>query len=267
MPALIPHGPSHDIFGGDPLPTIFAPNRRVFDYDDFAGWMVVNIGNGTGKLSWYLNSDVNGYGTLTPNSPYGANNVDRAHGVADIALAASVNGWFWLSLGNPITPPITGNIVPGLGVYTFEWRFAVEPQYVATVNDSLIFFGLANCYLGGGVYSTATEGLMWVTWPANSLNTWNLYSSCLLPTGSPQATTQALPNYVIPGSFHKYRLTSNAAWTSWQAYIDDVPVGTPITTNIPTGKLLPFFNVNGQSGLTIHHVYLDYFWHDYQYAR
>lgn len=264
MPALIPHGGTHDIFGGDPLPTIFAPNRRVFDYDDFSGHYVAPV---LGKLNWYVQSDVNGYGSIVTNSPYGANSVDKAHGVIELNLAAGVAAWVWLSLGIQSLAPAVGNIIPGLGVYTFEWRFAVHPQYSPGSNDLLIFFGLSNTNLAGGVYSTATEALMWVTWPGNNQNTWNLYSSRLLNTGSPQATTQILTNYVIPGSFHKYRMTSNATWTSWQAYIDDVPVGTPVTTNIPLGHVFPFFHAYEQSSSINGHVYLDYFWHDYQYAR
>jgi hypothetical protein len=228
----------------------------VFDYDDFTE----TITSGSGKLGWYTNTTS---GTFIGNSPFGVNNVDRAYGVLD--LSCPNTAWLWMSLGDSNLSNTTGSgpLFPGMGIYQQEWRFALDHQY--NPGGALFFFGLMNFYEGGGSYTSATDAICWVNYAANSLPTWNLFSS-QLPGGGSHQTIQAITNAPIPGKFQKFKMVSNAAWTSWQFYIDDVAVGTPVTANLPVGRVTPFLQFQS-SGSPTHHCYLDYFWHDYQYTR
>jgi hypothetical protein len=268
MPNLIPHGPTHDWAGGDPEPRIWAPDRRVFEYDDFFGYFQVSGGSPQGKLGWYLNGS--GSNAIVCGSLYGCNKVDRASGVMDWSLTSG--GALEMGFGNLAS--LTGQPVlqAGLGIYTQEWRFAIGPSWINKVSDMLLFFGLGNNISGNGTAGYSGFGgevMVMVTYPANAMPNWYAYLQSMTQPSAALAHTQTDFGAGLqpdPIRFHKYKMVTNVDWTSVQFYIDGVAIGSPLAANIPIGQVAPVFYASQAEG-AVQHIYLDYFWHDYQYAR
>lgn len=64
---------------------------------------------------------------------------------------------------------------------------------------------------------------------------------------------------VVAGTWYKLKFIINAAGSSIQSYIAGTAAGTPITTNIPTGKVMVGWLMKKSAGTNNREFYIDYF--------
>lgn len=182
------------------------------------------------------------------------NNFDRIPGTAahpgmiQLVPGTVETGRSCISLGDPggFAPFIVGN-----GITIVEWCFSVTNAAVATFEE--IAFGLGDVFnavgdQSNGIYFRFLGGLTPDT-------AWQLVTA----NGGTRSTSSTSQAY-SSGTFFRMRFTSNAAGTSWQASINGTNVGTPITTNIPTGAISPFFKADAVVGGALTQCNVDYFY-------
>lgn len=221
---------------------ILDPTTTMYVYDDFLaatddgrstcissiGWIIVNQGGVSSEAGY----------TSTSNNP----------GIVSISANANSPTSMGLIQG-PYRSPVGGstNITLGGGVLTYTTYLRLS-QISATGQVYVCRFGLGDCATGStessnGVYFTCTSTVnsnQWVGVTANGGSRTSVNSSVT-------ATT----NYT------KFSFVVNAAASSVEFFINGASIGTS-STNIPTGQIGMYYQMNQVSGADFKFLYIDY---------
>jgi hypothetical protein len=212
----------------------FQPNAALQEFDDF-------IEGGTGnKLVWTgFGGSAQIYSAGTVNNP----------GIL-LSRVAGINGGLYIGESNNSTQ--VGPIALGGGVTTVNWVVQL-PSLSAGGNTYRFSCGLADGVslsngvdtFVNGVYFQYTNAVNGGQWTINCTNS--------------STTTTVNTNVAANTSFVTLSIVANAAASSISFYINNIAVGTAITTNIPTASLAPFFSAVNLSGTTPN-ILADLFW-------
>lgn len=222
----------------------FQPNAVLQEFDDFlAADTAHNSTNFSGKLCWF------------PNNTY-----DQSNGTANnpgiITWAPNSSSSTFDALFLPTVSSSgteqAGPIVPGGGAITMSWiaqmsslsgggntfRYDIGFCDVLTVSNSL------RTYVNG-MFFTYTD----------TVNSGNWQIICTNASVSTTVNTTV----AATTSFTTFTIQVNAAGTSVSFFINNVLVGSAITTNIPTTAITPFFQATRTAG-TVPAMSIDLFW-------
>jgi len=206
----------------------FQPNVALQEFDDY----ISNTGQGS-KLQW---TTTNSGGAVTRDATNGtANNP----GIFTFTPAAGASFSFG-ALQNANSVPL----VLGGGAVTCNW--VVNLTSLSAGGNTYKF----TCGLGGQASIQApadplTNGVYFAYTDSVNGGQWQIKSS------SASVTTTANTTVVVATGFVTLSIVVNAAATSVAYYINGVQVSvSPITTNIPTTALAPFFMAINTAGTT-----------------
>ena len=220
------------------IPT-FSPNAILQEFDDFIGWSN-NSGGYNAALTW------NGLGPT----------IDPIDGTADhpgmirirSRASAGVTGIVSNEIGDNSLEPI----VPGGGVLSVSWVARINTLSVGGntyrqnigLADALTLYNFTDTFVNAIFFSYT-----------DTVNSGNWVINCTAAS----VTTSVNTSVPADTNFHTFTVTVNAGATSVSFYIDNVLVGSAITTTIPTVALLPFINQVRTAGTTST-VDIDLFW-------
>lgn len=199
------------------------PNSRILLFDDF-----ISVDNPTGQFLWARVQIFSLFTSGTSSNP----------GIATVQP----------DISNDASICMGGNVIDGdfqVGASTIDNNFVHDLVALSDDTNSYEVF----CGLSAGTTlftGPLTDGIYFhYTHTVNSGN-WQIICSksgvkTTINTGI-SATT----------GFHNYGISINAAGTEIRFYIDHIQIaGTPITTNIPTTAMTPFFWVKYISGTIV----------------
>lgn len=215
-------GISGNMGGGGRIVTAistFNPNQVLNEFDDF-----ISTSGGSlpqGKLEW------SGVTTVASNTAGTANNpgiwmTDTVQAVASISL----NG-----------PPF----VLGGGVLTISWIIRT-PTLSGGGNTYVYSAGLADSTTLLAASKTFVDGVYFQYTDTVNGGNWQLKST------KASVTTTVNSASTVGTNFTTLSIVVNAGGTSVSYYVDNVQVGTAITTNIPTAGVTPFMQVFNTAG-------------------
>lgn len=224
-----------NLTGGNAAP--FVPNAVLQEFDDF-----LEPTNSGAKLAWISSQSggtanrgmtagtANNPGILVfvPSAGASCNlSLTSASNDTPIALGAGIISCNWVIK--------LGSLSGGGNTYRFSCGLGDGPSCVA-VTDSFV----------NGVYFTYTDTV-------NSGN-WQMKNTAASVTTTANSSTAASTSFVT------LSIVINAAATSVAYYVDGNQVAnSPLTTNIPTSALSPFFMAVNTAGTTPV-MYADLFW-------
>jgi hypothetical protein len=217
----------------------FSPNAVLQEFDDFLGFS----GNGPSpKLAW--NNGASGNpdpDTGTINNP----------GIVTFSTSGGANSALFIFDELPSGTSL-GCVVPGSGTLTVSWVVKLNTLSGAG-NTYRYSVGLADYGTLANFTDTYTNGIYFHY--TDTVNSGNWQIKCT----SASVTTTVNTSVAANTSFNTFTLVANAAGTSVSFYINNVLVGSAITTTIPTVALTPFMNAVRTAG-TIPALSVDLFW-------
>ena len=220
-------------------PSVTSSNKLITLTDDFfdAGNYIALAPTSIGQLNW----DIQGTqgmvpiaGTAThPGLVQVTNNV-----VSFLALTDDSNAY--------------GALILGGGIVTFNFVLSLV-TLSAIANRYTIYVGLGNPILGGSPTGAAPTNGVFFSYIDNA-NSGNWLTNCTSSSSNSHSDSgvAAITGFVNLG------FQVNAAASSVQFMIDGSPVGTPITTNIPSTAIFPFIMLHRSSG-ALPAALIDYF--------
>lgn len=199
------------------------PNSRILLFDDFIS--VINL---SGQFGWFR---VNFFPCFTTGT---STNPGLLSAQPDISNDAQI------SMGQSI---IDGDFQ--LGASTLDNNFVHD--LVALSDDTNSYEVFCGVSAGTTLFTgPLTDGIYFHY--THTVNSGNWQIICV---NSGVATTINTGISATTG-FHNYGISANASGTQIRFYIDHIQIpGTPITTNIPTTAMTPFFWVKYLSGTIV----------------
>lgn len=216
----------------------FQPNAVLQEFDDFIGTM--NGGSNASKLQWQSSQSLKA-SAGTANNP----------GIVSLNSTAGTVSSMWIDELDASSTQI-GPIQLGGGLTTINWIVKLT-ALSAGGNTYVYSIGLAddttlNANLNSfvnGVYFQYTDSVNSGNWQLKSTNT--------------SVTTTVNTSTAATTAFTTFTISINAAASSVSYYINNVLVGSAISTNIPTTNLSPFWQAFKTVG-TIPSMQADLFW-------
>ena len=220
-------------------------NAKVI-FDDFFGYPLGSaFGNNVffGSLPWLTSNNGNGGGAAFSNT--------------NITAAQTAFGELLVNMGTTGTSfarIIGGGLWSGLGALELDFRFNLG-----------ILPSVANPF-------TAEIGLDDINIDQQN----SIYFADLISGGNPvwQGTCQnggvvsTTSTIAAATGYNRYKIIINPSWTSISFFQGTTQVGSSLTTNIPTGKVLyPVVNVFSNGSVLGANTYIDQFYMAYLYAN
>jgi len=219
----------------------FDPATTMRIYDDFI------TGESTsgqiGSLGWTLGTSSASFNLVS--------GIAGHPGIVSLATGTVLNGYSSIHLGTGSISPViaSGNAT------NFECC-------VSEVSNGDNVFKRQNIGLGDDINGPdQTNGIYFEH--RNSSPNWRLIS-----VSGGTKTDRDTGISVSTSTYYKLRWEINSAGTSIQAYVDGVSAGAAITTNIPTGALIPLVQCVGDgAGGTNHQLHVDYYYLEQTVSR
>lgn len=206
----------------------FAPNAVLQEFDDFLGSN--SAVSGASKLAWSFILSNNGMTDGTSDHP----------GIYQTGTSQA-NGGIYLGTGSK------GPIVLGGGTTTLTW--IVQLPTLSTGGNSYNYYcGFADATTLGGFDDLFVDGLYFKYNHALNGGQWTINST------RASVTTSVSTASVVTTSWTTLSIVVNAGNTSASFYVNNVLVGTAITTNLPTVAICPFigiYNLAGTNPITL----------------
>lgn len=213
----------------------FNPLTTVQIVEDFLGFCTNNAGGFlyAGNYGWYSGQASTFSGSST--------SVESGHpGV--ISVGALLSGNFVpMIMGRSNSAPFAISFVLGGGAITANW--IIKTPILSVANPRYIFrFGLgdtiSNSDQANGVYFEYSDNINSGNWVGKTA------SSSVRSTANGTIAAETT-------SWHNFQISINAAATSISYFIDGVEIAnSPLTTNIPTAQISPFFFMSCTAGTT-----------------
>lgn len=213
----------------------FQPNAVLQEFDDFLNHQSASAG----KLDWRTGAGAQEFIT--------SNFVDINHpGVYSCDVSTQDDSSMFL--GNSTL----GDLVLGGGTTTISWT--VKMPVLSNGTDTYtIICGLQDAPSCESATITPVNGVYFQY--SNALNA----GSWTINTTAASTTTTVNTSSVVTTDWVTLSIIVNAANTSASFYVNNVLVGTPITTTLPTSVICPCFIVNYGAG-TVPAVLVDLFY-------
>lgn len=206
----------------------FQPNAVLQEFDDFLGSN--SAVSGASKLAWSFILSNNGMTDGTSDHP-GIYQTGTSQANAGIYLGTTSNG----------------PIVLGGGTTTLTW--IVQLPTLSTGGNSYNYYcGFADATTLGGFDDLFVNGLYFKYNHALNGGQWTINST------RASVTTSVSTASVVTTSWTTLSIVINAGNTSASFYVNNVLVGTAITTNLPTVAICPFigiYNLAGTNPITL----------------
>lgn len=216
----------------------FQPNAVVQEFDDFLSW---NPGVATSKLSWQSSGNWDSENGTTSNP-----------GIVSCEAGGGSAIRLYLLNNNLIVADSTGCVVPGAGLLTVSWITRMDTlsgggntyRFSIGLADQDTLDGNSDAYVDAA-YFHYTDTVNGGNWQIKCTNT--------------STTTTVNTSVAATTDFATFTVSINADASLVSFYINNVLVGSTISTNIPTTGLVPFLNVIRTAGI-IPSLKADLFW-------
>jgi hypothetical protein len=215
---------------GNSVVSLAEPTAFLNEFDDF-------ISSGKSKLNWstisgtggiiFMNGIATNPGILQLASQFTNNNSGLFIGQTD-------------AVGNPVISPIA----LGSGELICNW--IIQLTALSGGGNTYIFScGLADTTTLGNGTDTFVDGIYFQYTDTINSGNWTINST------SSSVTTTANTSTTVTTDFVTLSMMVNAAGTSVSYFVNGIQVsGSPLTTNIPTAALTPFFVAINTAGNT-----------------
>jgi hypothetical protein len=233
-PRLGPCMPSSRII----VPT-FAPNAIVQEFDDFLSW---NNSAATSKLTWQATGNWDSENGTTANP-----------GIVSCEGSVGSSSRLYLINNNLVAANNFGCVEPGSGPITISWITRVDAlsgggntyRFSIGLADQVTLDTSSSDSYVNGTYFHYTDTVNGGNWQIKCANT--------------SVTTTVNTSVAATTDFTTFTVSINSDATLVSFYINNVLVGTTISTNIPTSPMTPFLKVVRTAG-TMPSLKADLFW-------
>ena len=226
---------SYPIYDGTNI-VAFDPRKHIILIDDF-----FSLGSGAsapaGQTAWNTSNNNN---VITSNDFA----QDSTHpGICGIFLTANSSGYQTINMGDAVGHE---SLIIGGGYIYLHWIVKLNVLSVSTTGYQTSF-GLGADFTS----STGTDGVYFQYTNTVNSGKWTIV------TNNASTTTVGNTANTADTNWHTFSIKINAAATSIDFYIDGTEVsGSPLSTNIPTNKIVPFLSVIRNAGSTGNSVVL-----------
>jgi hypothetical protein len=240
---------------GDPMDTTLGRYTEITDFDDFVEGVSTAITT-NGALDGRWLTFLSGTGaSVAPSGNAGCDSFNQTNGCATLNTGTLATGVGAIS---------RHTLWLGLGALEINFRvgFLILPS---AAQNTTFEVGLLDSFSNGASkiglvmqYSATPAAPVWFG-ESTKAGVTTLTSQVTSPTILAW-TSSAL-------TFYKLRIVINAAWTSVTYFVNGVQIGSPITTNIPTGvSALVRASASKSAGTSTNQMFVDKFSMRYKVA-